>query len=45
MPLSIYKVEEFGKILHPLILKTLQKKNVSKAETCIHIVKALFDVA
>ena len=32
MPFSIHKVEEFGKILLPLILKTLQNKNESIAE-------------
>ena len=43
MPISRDEVKAFGKILHPLILKTLQNKNLGIAETCINIVKALFD--
>ena len=45
MPISIDEVEAFGKILHPLILKTPQNRNLGIAETYINIVKTLFDEA
>ena len=45
MPISIDEVEAFGKILHPLILKTLQNRDLGIAETHIKIVKTLFDEA
>ena len=45
MPIPKDEVEAFGKNLHPLILKTLQNRNLGIAETHINIVKALFDEA